>query len=80
MNICTCVLYHEVLVYGVRHIRNRRTTRRVYGCTSADAPVYRCIRDLHDRDPLELFTSGFPRLLIPLEFVSWRQCAPLERA
>lgn len=31
MNICTCVLYHEVLVYGVRHIRNRRTARRVYG-------------------------------------------------
>lgn len=54
MNICTCVLYHEVLVYGIRHIRNRRTARRVYGCTSADAPVD--LRGLRDRDSLELFT------------------------
>lgn len=56
MNICTCVLYHEVLVYGVRHIRKWLTTRvasrRMHECGRTCIQI--SIRGLHDRDPLEL--------------------------
>lgn len=52
-----------------------RTTRRVRGLHP-----YTDLRGLHDRDPLELFTSWLSSSFNSLEFVSWRQCAPLERA
>lgn len=70
MNICTCVLYHEVLVYGVRHIRNRRTTYRAY------VRVHECGRtcntDLYAVCIIEIrsLLHGSPCLLIPLNFVS----------
>jgi len=63
MNICTCVLYHEVLVYGVRHIRNYMAhdalgaRMHLYKQIYAVCMIEICSSSLH---------RGFPRLLILL--------------
>lgn len=86
MNICTCVLYHEVLVCMafVKHV-NRHNTRRVYeahecGCTCIrihTRPIFTSV----NRDPLEFSHFCFPFLLkLPwIFFVSWRQWTFLVR-
>lgn len=61
MNICTCVLYHEVLVYGVCQIRNRHdrvahTSARVAGrCVMHPRTrIRRAFLLACDREPLEI--------------------------
>lgn len=50
---------------------------RVHECGRTRIQIYAvCMIEIRSSS---LF-HGFPRFLIPFEFVSWRQCAPLERA
>jgi len=72
MNICTCVLYHEVLVCMtfVKHV-NRHNTRRVYkahecGCTFIR--IHTADSHIVNRDPLKFFTLLISVSLNSLEF------------
>jgi len=63
MNICTCVLYHEVLVYGVRHIYVIGAIR-VHECGRTRIQIYAvCMIEIIRSSFL---FHGFPRFLIPL--------------
>jgi len=50
---------------------------RVHECGRTRIQIYAvCMIEIRS----SFLFHGFPRFLIPFEFVSWRQCAPLERA